>query len=309
MHGIDLPKISVVTSCFNAEEHIAATLHSVLDQGYPSLEYIVVDGASTDNTLPILQRHVDRFAVLTSAPDAGQYHGIQKGMALATGEVMAWLNGDDVYCPWTLALVGEVFARFPAVQWIIGTPAYMNGAGMCIRVSGNSGTAYPQRYIRNGWFRPAVAGNLQQESMFWRKSLWDKVGGLDLGLSYAADYDLWRRFAAHADLVSVTAPLALFRQRPGEQRSSKGQHAYEAEVHRVGESLRQPPWIWRVLGGRGESLRHLCRMLVWKRAHVISYSNLKRQWVMTQSWRPLARTSLADLMLERSLRISSSVQE
>ncbi len=302
MQKLELPRISVVTSCFNAESHVEATLRSVLQQDYPALEYIFIDGASSDRTFEIASRYADRLAVLKSEPDPGQYHGIQKGMSLATGEVMAWLNGDDVYCPWTLQMVGEIFARFPEVQWIVGTPAYMNGAGACTRISGNAGTAYPRHYIRNGWFRPEIAGYLQQESMFWRKSLWDRVGGLNLALNYAADFDLWQRFAEHAELYSVTAPLALFRQRPGEQRSSKGQVAYEGEVRQVCDRLPRPPALWSALGARSEAMRHLCRMLVWKQARVITYSTQQQQWVLAEGWRPLARTSWSDVMLERAAR-------
>ena len=178
MNGIELPTISVVTSCFNAGELVEDTIRSVVQQRYPRLQYVFIDGASKDNTLEIARRYERDIAVLLSERDDGQYHGIQKGMSLATGEVMAWLNGDDIYCPWTLSVVGEIFARFPDVDWIVGTSSFMNGSGQCTRVSGNSGTAMPRDYIRNGWFRPELAGYLQQESMFWRRRLWEKAGGL-----------------------------------------------------------------------------------------------------------------------------------
>jgi hypothetical protein len=215
---------------------------------------------------------------------------------------MAWLNGDDIYCPWTLSVVGEIFARFPDVDWIVGTSSFMNGAGHCTRVSGNSGTAMPREYIRNGWFRAELAGYLQQESMFWRRSLWEKVGGLDLSLSLAADFDLWRRFAEHAELHAVNVPLALFRQRPGLQRSSAGQKSYEAEVARLCAPLPKPPALWSALAERGEQWRHLCRMLIWKQAPVLAFSSASQRWEKVRATRPLARTSVADLMLERSLR-------
>lgn len=302
MNGIELPSISVVTSCFNAGELVEDTIRSVVQQRYPRLQYVFIDGASRDNTLEIARRYERDIAVLLSERDDGQYHGIQKGMALATGDVMAWLNGDDIYCPWTLSVVGEIFARFPDVDWIVGTSSFMNGAGQCTRVSGNSGTAMPRDYIRNGWFRPELAGYLQQESMFWRRSLWEKVGGLDLKLSLAADFDLWRRFAEHAELHAVNVPLALFRQRPGLQRSSAGQKSYEAEVARICEGLPQPPKLWTVLSNRGEQWRHISRCLIWKRASVLAYSASSQAWEKTVSLRPLARTSVADLAIERTLR-------
>lgn len=302
MNGIELPTISIVTSCFNAGDLVEDTIRSVVQQRYPRLQYVFIDGASKDNTLEVARRYESDIAVLLSERDDGQYHGIQKGMSLATGEVMAWLNGDDIYCPWTLSVVGEIFARFPDVDWIVGTSSFMNGRGQCTRVSGNSGTAMPRDYIRKGWFRPELAGYLQQESMFWRRSLWEAVGGLDLSLSLAADFDLWRRFAEHAELHAVNVPLALFRQRPGLQRSSAGQKSYEAEVARICEQLPRPPGLWTALSGRGEQWRHVCRSLIWKRAPVVAYSAKSQAWEKTFSWRPLARTSVADLAIERSLR-------
>ena len=296
----ELPRISVVTSCFNAAPLVDETLRSVTSQGYSRLEYIFADGASTDDTLAIAQRYAGSITQLISEPDAGQYHGIQKGLALATGDVMAWLNGDDVYLPWTLALVGQLFAQFPEVSWIVGTPSFMNEAGVCTRVSGNSGTAYPRQFIRNGWFRDGLAGYLQQESMFWRRSLWDRAGGLDLKLGLAADFDLWRRFAEHAELVSVNVPLALFRQRPGVQRSSTGRVAYEAELAQVCRGLPAPSRLWQGLASRSKAAQHLCRMLIWRRSSVLAYSSQQAQWELRSSLRPLARTTLADVMLERA---------
>jgi len=294
-------RISVVTSCFNAAPWVEDTIRSVLQQRYSELQYIFIDGASKDDTLAIARRYEDELAILRSEADDGQYHGIQKGMALADGEVMAWLNGDDIYCPWTLSVVDEVFAQFPEVDWIVGTPSFMNGRSQCVRVSGNSGSAYPREYIRQGWFRPELAGYLQQESMFWRRSLWERCGGLNLSLRLAADFDLWRRFAEYADLVSVNVPLAMFRQH-AEQRSSLGQQRYEEEVRQVCGGLERPSALWRTLASKGERSRHLCRMLSWYRAPVISYSAREQRWVKTQALRPLARTSAADLLLEQATR-------
>lgn len=299
---INLPRISIVTSCFNAGEFVEQTIRSVVHQSYPDCQYIFVDSLSTDETLNIARRYSDSIALLVSEKDEGQYHGIQKGMSLANGEVMAWLNGDDIYCPWTLSVVGEIFAKFPEVQWISGTSSFMNAKGQCVRVSGHSSTAFPRSYIRNGWFRPDLAGYLQQESMFWRRSLWDRVGGLDLTLGLAADFDLWRRFAEHTELHAVSVPLAMFRQRPGLQRSSAGQNAYEAEVEKICEGLAKPPSLWRLVSSRGEKWRHVCRSLVWQQGHVIVFSAKRQAWVRSVLRRPLARTTLADLLLERTIR-------
>ena len=167
--------ISVVTACRNCDNYVENTIHSVIGQQYQNLQYIVVDGASTDSTLEIVNRYRKNIDTIISEPDDGQYHGIQKGMELAHGEIMAWLNADDIYYPWTFSVVQSVFEKYPEVEWLTGVPSYINDAGQCIRVAGNPGSAYPRRYIRNGWFRSSLAGYLQQESMFWRRSLWEKV--------------------------------------------------------------------------------------------------------------------------------------
>jgi hypothetical protein len=297
-----LPKISIITSCYNAGSYVESTIRSVVEQKYPTLEYIFMDGASKDNTLEIANRYKNQIAVIKSEKDKGQYHGIQNGSFMATGDVMAWLNGDDTYYPWTLSVVGEIFKKFPDVDWLVGTPSYMNSQGQCTRISGNSGTAYPQHFIKNGWFRAELAGFIQQESMFWRRSLWEKVGGLDVRLTLAADFDLWRRFAEHAALCSVNIPLALFRLRPGEQRSSAGYADYMKEVDEICQQLDSPPWIWNKLGGRGEKMRHIIRMLIWRKAQVISYSNAKQTWIKSEQLRPLARTSISEVLLERTSR-------
>ena len=297
-----LPRISLVTVSYNAADYIDATLSSVLSQRYPDLEYILLDGGSRDGTMDIVARHRAGLSHVSSEPDGGQYHAIQRGLDMATGEVCAWLNADDIYLPWALSVVGEIFATFPEVDWIIGSPAYLNRLGQCTRVSGVTAPAYPRREIAAGWYRESMSGFLQQESMFWRRSLWQRVGGMDLSLKYAADFDLWRRFAEHADLVSVAVPLAAFRQRPGEQRSSAGRDHYDAEVTRVIAGQPAPALPWRLMGEAGEAPRHLMRMLRWGRAPVIAYSQAQQAWCKRVCRRPVARTSLADVLLERALR-------
>jgi len=290
--------ITIVTTSLNCEQYIEYSIQSVLVQGYPHLQYIVIDGASTDSTMEIVNKFQDQLDVIVSEPDEGMYHGIQKGFSYTQGEIMAWLNADDIYFPWTFSIVGRIFQKFPEVEWIISLPTYMNQIGQCIKVSSNAGTAYPRNYIRNGWFRPQLAGYLQQESMFWRKSLWDKVGGLNLKLKYAADFELWTRFANHAELYSVTVPLASFRKRPGEQRSSVEEDKYHNEVMAVCQNLKPPPKIWNFVSRSSEIGRILTRLLIWKNCNFITYSLREKDWVMKKAMRPLSRYSLAEVLLD-----------
>jgi hypothetical protein len=294
-------KISVVTSCYNGESYVENTIKSILYQGYQNLEYIFIDAASTDETLQIARKDIDNISVLVSEPDDGQYHGIQKGLSMASGEIMAWLNADDIYLPWTFSIVNQIFKQYPNVDWIIGLPSFLNPQGQCVRISGNAGSAFPQTFIQNGWFRSHLAGYLQQESMFWTKRLWDKVGGLNLTFKYAADYELWTRFAMHAELVSVTVPLGCFRQLPGIQKSSVEIDKYESEVIQVNSRLKPAPYLWDTIARRGVTWRCLCRLLIWKASKYIAYSSSKQKWELKENLRPLSRASIADLSLERSL--------
>ena len=110
------PRISVVTPSFNQSAFLEETLRSVLDQGYPNLEYIVIDGGSTDASADIIRKHAGRITCWVSEKDQGQYDAINKGFARSTGEIMAWLNSDDKYLPWTFSVVGEIFASRPEVE-------------------------------------------------------------------------------------------------------------------------------------------------------------------------------------------------
>jgi Glycosyl transferase family 2 len=294
-------KISVITACYNAEEFIERTIRSVLDQDYSNLEYIIIDGASSDRTFDIVKRYERHLAVCVSEPDQGQYHAINRGMGYATGDVQCWLNADDVYLPWTLSVVAEIFASHPNIDWVTGLPAFLNRGGQLTGVYGQI-AAYPRRHIVNGWYNRQLGGFLQQENMFWRRSLWEKSGGLDLGLRYAADYALWSKFARHAELVPVGVPLAAFRRLPGEQRSSVGAKEYDAEVAAVAQSLEQPSRIWLWLARRSLVARSLCRLLINRRAPAIIYDDAKDQWRKTESRRSISRVSLSTLILNHVLR-------
>lgn len=224
------PLISIVTPSFNQGRFLEETLLSVLGSPYPHLEYVVVDGGSTDNSVEILRHYHDRLTWWVSEPDGGQYAAINKGFARTTGEVMAWLNADDKYMPWTLEVVGEIFATHPEISWLTTfCPLTLDQGGRAIRCVPKpfSGSGFRQgaHLPGSGWLG---AQFLQQESTFWRRSLWEEAGGsVDGGLRLAGDFDLWVRFARHAELYGVETPLGGFRYH-GEQKTSQ---AYEAYLH------------------------------------------------------------------------------
>jgi len=292
--------ISVVTTCYNSEEFIEDTIRSVVDQRYPNLQYIVKDGVSKDGTMDIIDRYKDQISTIISEKDNGQYHGLMQGFNHAEGDIFAWINADDVYYPWTFSVVSEVFQKFPEVDWIIGLPTFMNVKGQGIKVSSNPASAFPRNYIQNGWFNSQLGGFLQQESMFWRRSLWQKVGGLNLDLELAADFELWMRFAEHAALVEVVSPLACFRERPGEQRSSISSGIYDKEV--LDYQRKSAPFIWRYIAKQGLAFRSLCRLLIWKKAKIIAFSGNTRKWEIREMYRPISRSTILDLLLKRSFK-------
>jgi glycosyltransferase involved in cell wall biosynthesis len=300
-------KISVVTACYNQATTIERTVKSVLEQNYQNLEYIIIDGASPDATLEILRPYQNGIEVLVSEPDGGQYHAIQKGLSLATGEVMAWLNGDDLYYPWTFKLVNQIFTDFPAVDWIIGLPSFVEENDIVYKIASQM-AGYPREWIKNGWYSEKLGGFLQQESMFWRKSLWDKSAQLDTTLSLAADFKLWTEFAKHAELTSVSVPLAMFRTLPGIQRSSAQRDGYNNEVVEVCANLPQAPRLWKYLSQKGIVYRSFVRWFLHSRAAYISYNRESRKWRHRRGVLPISRAGLAELVLENSLRTTDRVK-
>jgi len=289
------PKISIITAAYNIEDYVEATLESVIGQKRADTEYIFIDGASSDATLKIAQRFSGDIDHLLSEPDSGQYHAINKGAALASGEVMGWLNADDILMPWALSTVAEVFEAFPEVDWITGLPSFINEAGQLTGTQSNL-AAYPRKFIQNGWYSKHLGSYLQQESMFWRRSLWERAGGLDTRYTLAADFDLWTRFAEHATLVPVNTPLAAFRRREGQRSGAVA--AYEAEVAQICQTKKPAPRLWRWLSRRGLVPRALARLAVTRTGNAISYDTARGKWVKTRRRRSISRLTLSALLEE-----------
>jgi hypothetical protein len=151
--------------------------------------------------------------------DKGNYEGIWNGVQHTTGDIMSWINADDFYLPWTLATVRAVFEAHPEVDWITGIPnIYSETTG--IAATTPIMPVFPQSWIRRGWYTPGCMGGLQQESMFWRRSLWNKVNPEEILLSpeykHVGDFALWKRFSKFAELRTVNAMLGTFTCSPGQ---------------------------------------------------------------------------------------------
>jgi glycosyltransferase involved in cell wall biosynthesis len=179
--------ISIITPSYNQARYIEATLQSVLAQNYPHLQYLVIDGGSTDATrliLPKYQRHLS----FTSEPDAGQAHAINKGFRRATGEIIAWLNSDDIYLPGTLFRVAHYFRDHPHIDVIYGDYHLINPAGQV--VLRKKEIPFDYAILLYG------LDYLSQPTVFFRRSLLDRCGYLDEALHYGLDWEYWLRLAA-----------------------------------------------------------------------------------------------------------------
>lgn len=210
---MNYPKISIVTPSYNQGAFLEETMRAVLEQGYPNLEYIVIDGGSTDNSVEIIKKYEKQLAYWVSEKDNGMYDAIQKGLSRATGDVMGWINSDDGYHRKALFVVGEVFQNIPEISWLQGNPSSMDEQGRM--VSSFSSRRWSRYHFYMGDYK-----FVQQESTFWRKSLWDLAGGtLRTDMKLAGDFELWLRFMKYAKLHVLRAPVGIFRLRSGNQLS------------------------------------------------------------------------------------------
>jgi len=201
--SIRTPIVSIVTPSFNQAEYLEQTMLSVLNQGYPEIEYIVVDGASSDNSPEIIKRYADRLAWWVSEPDAGQTDAINKGFAGATGEIMAYLNSDDLYRPDAVREAVEYLLGHPEIGMVYGDADYIDEHGTIIGQFSAAQTDYGR--LRRGYV------HIPQQAAFFRADLWRKVGPLDSSFQFAMDYDLWVRISALAPLHYIRRPWAAFR--------------------------------------------------------------------------------------------------
>lgn len=197
------PLVSIVTPSFNQAHYLESTIRSVLDQDYPNIEYIIVDGGSTDGSVEIIRRYSERLAWWVSEKDRGQTDAINKGFAHAKGTILAWLNSDDTYENNAVREAVAFLLDRPEVGLVYGDANFIDETGRIIGHFPAAQTSY--RRLRRGYV------HIPQQSSFWRADLWRKVGPLDPSFYFAMDYDLWVRLAALAPVQYYPRLWANFR--------------------------------------------------------------------------------------------------
>jgi glycosyltransferase involved in cell wall biosynthesis len=190
------PRITVVTPSYNQARFLEATLASVVQQAYPDLEYIVMDGGSTDGSADIIRRYADKLAYWTSQRDGGQTDAVQKGFERGTGDILCWLNSDDLFEPWTLREAAEFFVNHPGARAIYGDATWVDIDGRPIRPK--------KEHAFNEFIWLFDHNFIPQPSTFWRRDLYQEVGGLNPEFDLSMDADLWIRFAQVTHIYHVS---------------------------------------------------------------------------------------------------------
>ena len=199
----NLPLVSIITPSYNQVQFLEKTIESVLAQDYPNLEYIIVDGDSTDGSKELIQRYEKEITAWISEPDQGQSEAINKGFELANGEIFAWLNSDDQYYPWAIEQAVDYLLKSSEVGMVYGDTDIIDENGQVIGMFNAQQTNY-QRLLRGGVYIP-------QPAAFWYSDLYRKVGALDTSYYFAMDYDLWVRFAKNAEIRYIPQLWSSFR--------------------------------------------------------------------------------------------------
>lgn len=244
------PRVSVVTPSYNQGRFIEQTIRSVLLQGYPDLEYIVMDGGSTDESVEVIRRYEPFLAHWESGRDRGQSHAINKGFARATGDVLCWLNSDDFYLPGTLGAVAE--ALFEGE----GAPAVV---GHCVQVYADGRP--PHRGFgrfegRERMLQFWKGYQMHQPSIFWRREVFERVGYLDESLHLTMDFDYWARMAEHFEFRNLDRDLSCATYHE-EAKTGDGFAAYHQELRSRARAYWPSPLSpahWRL---RASMFRHL----------------------------------------------------
>ena len=199
----DLPLVSIVTPSFNQVDFLEQTILSVLDQDYTNIEYMIVDGGSTDGSVELIHQYSDRLSYWNSEADRGQTDAINKGFSMAKGEIFAWLNSDDTYRAGAISEAVRFFRDHPEIGMVYGKAYYIDETGSLVARYPAAPASYKK--LRRG------INTIPQQAMFFRSKLWSMAGPLDPTFFYAMDYDLWIRIASVTPIAFHPVFMANFR--------------------------------------------------------------------------------------------------
>jgi len=197
------PLVSIITPSFNQARFLEDTIKSVIGQDYPNIEYIIIDGGSTDGSREIIHQYEGQLAYWESVTDKGQTDAINKGFAKAKGDIFAWLNSDDILLPGAVSAAVKYLQEKPEISMVYGNAMLINAFGN--KISDFPAAQTDLKKLKQGYV------HIPQQASFFRASLWKKVGPLDPSFYFAMDYDLWVRLANEAPLLYVPELWASFR--------------------------------------------------------------------------------------------------
>ena len=224
-------QLSIITPSYNQAPFLEATIHSVLSQKGAKIEYFVVDGGSTDGSVEIIRKYADRLSWWVSEPDRGQADALRKGFARATGDVLAWVNSDDLLAPGAARSALAALEAHPDAALVYGNAASIDADG---------------RPLNDMIFRPYSAADLAtfhiicQPAVFFRREAYQDAGGLDPSFHFLLDHDLWLRIAARGPIRHVPELWAFARQHP-EAKNVAHAEKFGEEAHRVADRLANDP--------------------------------------------------------------------
>jgi len=198
-----LSLITIVTPSFNQSKFLEASIQSVLCQDYPHIEYIIVDGGSTDNSIDTIRKYENQVTNWVSEPDTGQSNAINKGFLKASGNILAWLNSDDLLTPSAARVATYYLTKYPHIGVVYGDRLHIDSKGNVVGI--NQAPAYKKNMFKRNFTLP-------QETVFFRKEIFERVGGLDESLHFSMDFDLWCKMSKVTHMFHIPAVMGYFRE-------------------------------------------------------------------------------------------------
>ena len=234
-----------MTPSYNQAKYLELTIKSVLEQDYARVEYFVVDGASTDKSVEIIEKYKDKLAWWVSEKDTGQGDAINKGLARATGDIIAWLNSDDYYLPGTISAVVKIFEENPDVVMVYGDMLAVDEHGRTMNV-----LKYKQLSLQDLLCFQIIG----QPSVFFRREVLEKTGGLDTTFHFLLDHHLWIRIAQHGKILHVSQAWSAARYHAEAKNRAKAAE-FGHEAFRILDWAKSQPGLAEAISGVREARR------------------------------------------------------